>query len=692
MRHTLIVACLSLCTLPAYSNNNTPPPAPTLLSSVDVPYAASIFTIVGDYAYVESNSTTITTINIADPNSIAVTGSLTAPDPLHTLDAFAHENALYIFSDHQFHIIDITTPESPAYAGAYLLPQNQAFNVATTHEDSMYLGFEDDSSQILDLTNPLTPTLITNLELDAPIAFIIDGLGYTTSFQPIDITDPINPVALAPAPFNNQYTHMVRNQNTVYAKVRGQNTGRPISIADPLAPSPLFQSNGFSYSEFTGFAVHGSLFYSINNAHSIGISDASYPQSVFGINSIQFDESSRFQHIDSKEDTTFILQEESFGAYKMFSAPTVASHHTLGAANDIMIDERDGTRTAILANDGGSLQFFDITDPTNLKLQTTFPLPDNAFAIDRMGDTLYVATERDNLNLVDISDLSNPTLIMNIDTGRKARDVLVKDDFLYVVDRVFGFSIYDITDPTAPEFLSITDTLGWATDITIDEEGTTAYIAHGNQPSFAHVDIFDITDPTAPTMIGVIDDIRDVDKVTLDGDLVYIAQGNFDYIIVDISDMAKHEYHMIQIDYNRLDINNAPGFAHEIQLVGDMLYLANGSGGFLTIYNANPFNPVANQWIQSTDGGTGASTRRFIVQDGLTYTAVHEGGFRIYEFDDLRFCPVDFNFDGQINFFDVDRFLDFLAKGQPQADLNGDQKFNFYDVAAFFDFYAQGCP
>ena len=193
-------------------------------------------------------------------------------------------------------------------------------------------------------------------------------------------------------------------------------------------------------------------------------------------------------------------------------------------------------------------------------------------------------------------------------------------------------------------------------------------------------------------MIGSITDISNADKTTLDGNLLYIAQGNDKYIIVDIFDPANPIYYPTQINYNTNKISVVSGFAHEIQIHGDMLFLADGSGGFLTIYNANPFNPIANQWVQSSYIGTGASTRRFIVKDGLTYTAVHEGGFRIYNFNDIGFCPVDYDQDGQLTADDANEFYWGIKHQLPRSDLNGDLNHDFYDVSIFFNFFTQGCP
>ncbi len=55
-------------------------------------------------------------------------------------------------------------------------------------------------------------------------------------------------------------------------------------------------------------------------------------------------------------------------------------------------------------------------------------------------------------------------------------------------------------------------------------------------------------------------------------------------------------------------------------------------------------------------------------------------------------CAADFNSDGELNFFDIQDFLDAFAAGDPAADLTNDGVFDFFDVAAFLDAFSAGCP
>jgi hypothetical protein len=56
-------------------------------------------------------------------------------------------------------------------------------------------------------------------------------------------------------------------------------------------------------------------------------------------------------------------------------------------------------------------------------------------------------------------------------------------------------------------------------------------------------------------------------------------------------------------------------------------------------------------------------------------------------------CPADFNADGQLNFFDLARFAQAFAAGDPSADIAEPfGVWNFFDVSAYVGLFNAGCP
>lgn len=68
----------------------------------------------------------------------------------------------------------------------------------------------------------------------------------------------------------------------------------------------------------------------------------------------------------------------------------------------------------------------------------------------------------------------------------------------------------------------------------------------------------------------------------------------------------------------------------------------------------------------------------------IRFTTPADGGFPN--------CPADFNGDGQLDFFDVQIFLNYFSSGDSRGDFNADEVFNFYDVQTFLNAFSTGCP
>ena len=61
-------------------------------------------------------------------------------------------------------------------------------------------------------------------------------------------------------------------------------------------------------------------------------------------------------------------------------------------------------------------------------------------------------------------------------------------------------------------------------------------------------------------------------------------------------------------------------------------------------------------------------------------------------FNGLKSCPADFRPDGNLNFFDVAKFVETYLANDTLADMNGDLELDAMDVIDFIDFYTGGCP
>jgi hypothetical protein len=54
-------------------------------------------------------------------------------------------------------------------------------------------------------------------------------------------------------------------------------------------------------------------------------------------------------------------------------------------------------------------------------------------------------------------------------------------------------------------------------------------------------------------------------------------------------------------------------------------------------------------------------------------------------------CDADFDLSGELDFFDISRFLMLFNNGQPAADITGDGEYDFFDISAFLQLFTNGC-
>jgi hypothetical protein len=105
-------------------------------------------------------------------------------------------------------------------------------------------------------------------------------------------------------------------------------------------------------------------------------------------------------------------------------------------------------------------------------------------------------------------------------TSGRTAGVLVIEPYAYVVDWDSGLSVVDISDPTNPFAVGNCDTPGIANRVAVN--GNTAYVADGPDGGLR---VIDITDPTAPTQVGAYDTPGTAIDVAAAGNYAYLADG-----------------------------------------------------------------------------------------------------------------------------------------------------------------------
>jgi hypothetical protein len=654
---------------------------PALIDSNDQLVNPSFMTIRDGLAYIIDNfQNDLVIIDLTTPgfpilsrnssfsfiNNIALKGNT----------AYISSGNSYDLSDDGFSVWDIEDPTDPWFIRPYEIDVSNTFTIV--HNDILLHNNE----LSLNVARQRAPRIndSATFPLSGPIIHINENTAYAFNLAIYDITDPSNPIELSPRiepPIS--FEQIQTSGSIIIAR-----DGSDFSIYEHTSPSSIQLQNSFTAIGATDFVLRGSMIF-ITAPDGLSVFDLSNPSDPMPIsthtNQPALEAPSQIELVDN----LFYITSETgtLAAYQINTNP-VGTYHTPAAANEI---ELSGD-LALIAHDQG-LSIFDISDPTIPTLRSNFPTADTAVGLDISGTTAYLATHQSGLDIVDVSDPSNPTLITNYNPGRSTQDIQIVGDLAYVVNRITGLHILDISNPSSPLVLSITDTPARAEDITIHEN--IALISHGT----FDLQILDVSNPTSPTIVGTISPLDSadfgIDATTVHDGLLYTAENSGGYRVWEFSNPATP----IELATINTDIGTTIGFGREITFRDSILILANGSGGLSIYNNTDPTNPtlIVNHKARETTASDLASFRRIALRDDLAFTTVLNGGFRIFDFLGCHTpCPVDFNNDTVINFFDISIFLSAFNTQDPLADLNLDGNFDFFDVSIVFGFFSSGCP
>lgn len=264
---------------------------------------------------------------------------------------------------------------------------------------------------------------------------------------------------------------------------------------------------------------------------------------------------------------------------------------------------------AYVAAEAWGLQIVDVSNPQSPVRVGQYDTAGYARSVDVVGNLAYVADATDGLQILNVNNPTTPTLVGSFDTAGSALDVQVALNRAYVADFESGLRIIDVTNPAAPTDLGGYDT-GNARGIQV--AGELAYIADGESGQLV---IVNVTTPTAPVPLATYSTGGLAWNVDLQGNLAFVADGGGGFDIIDVSSPATPTH---------LGGYASVGTPRNVQVVGSTGYLANDR---LEIVNLNdPANPTHL-------GGYDTAGTAYAVQvvGNLAYTANYGNGLQILD-------------------------------------------------------------
>jgi len=187
--------------------NISNPASPSLTGSLSLAGTLSNIFVLGNYAFITSNSDTseLIIVNISIPASPSVVGTFNNVGNANATGVYVVGNTAYMTLDanNEFSIINISTPALPVLLSSLDL-SNIAREVIVSGNYA-YIASADNSQelQVVNISNPLLPTQVASLNLSGNTdAFTVSlsgstlFLGQGSIFYTINITIPATPSIL----------------------------------------------------------------------------------------------------------------------------------------------------------------------------------------------------------------------------------------------------------------------------------------------------------------------------------------------------------------------------------------------------------------------------------------------------------------------------------------------------------------
>lgn len=226
-------------------------------------------------------------------------------------------------------------------------------------------------------------------------------------------------------------------------------------------------------------------------------------------------------------------------------------------------------------------------------------------------DYVFFHTDRysSEIQVVDRKNLDSLIVAATISSTLGIQDITVHGDYLYLAEYPVGIRILDISNPLAAFEVGIASSLTAAYDMVIPSR--LAYVATGSQGLV----VLDVRNPASPSWVGDYRTVGNASALTTDENYAYISSDRLD--IVDISDPSN------------LNVIGEYVHAGTPTLDGDVLYLASGMDGLITVDIRNPAAPIELGLLN-----TAGEVNALALSSPYAYLADGSGGLRVVNITD----------------------------------------------------------
>jgi len=581
----------------------------------------------GDLVYYGiGNVFTITSFE--DPASPYTAGSVILDDMVEDIVWKVSSGVTYaLVSGSSLNIIDVTNPTAPSLISTTALSgYGEGLGVSG---DYAFLAVGSSGMQIIDISDPANPVSVTTLaggssgayaegiNVSSPYAYLGNG-GGTEIF---DITDPTNASLISTLENDGWIQDAMPISNYLYACDWGNGID-VIDISDPTNPTNV---TTLSNAKNADIMFDGNYGYIASREFGVTVIDVTDPSAPTVIGTY---------------DTDGVVRKVSFGAINMSGTQT---GHVFAAEVSFMsaINVSDPTNMSTSGSvavpapadglcysstlDGNTayvayryhVRAIDITTPSAMTELGSISVSDTGMVkkVVYKDNIVFAGTRFGGLRPIDFSDPANPTYLTAVIDDR-TNDVAIAGDYVYAATANNGIGIVNVATANSPTLV------GYASGSTDNGRYGEGVAAHGNvmvQSTWGALFFYDISSPETPTLQDTVALTTGTSWLTLDDNYAYVH--DFDSLkIFDISTLSA----VTQVG----GVNTGGSWDGDAYREGDFVYVNVETNG-IKVYDVTDItNPTLVASIDPLNNARG-----IVARDGYVYVSEKAGGFSVYSND-----------------------------------------------------------
>ena len=557
-------------------------------------------------------------VSFEDPANPYMAGSVVLDDMVEDIVWTVIGGQTYcVVSGSSLNIINVSNPITPSLTSTLALAgYGEGIAISGT---KVYLAAGSTGMEVVDISDPANPTSIATaagsgsgyaegINVSAPRAYLGNGANVTI----FDISTPSSPTIVGTYEGTDWVQDAMPLSNYMYVCEWGVGI-EVVDITNPAAPTLI---TTFANPRNADIMFDGNYGFIASREYGLTVIDVSTPAAPTAVSTME---------------TQGVLRKVSYGAINM--GGTIKGHvftaevSGVGAVDDSTVatpaysglvgvtPPADGIaysclvmgNTAYVPYGSAGMRILDVTNPGSMSELGHFTLGTNSRKVVIKDNIAFLADKSFGVFVLDVSDPANIDSITAFDDS-PAQDIGMSGNYVYAAVRDLGVAVINATTPTAPTLVShLSNYYGEA--IAVDGDVMA-------QSTWDKVIFYDISTPESPVRADSVVLVTGTGEFGIFGDYAYIH--DFDSLrIVDISDLNNVAQVGVAFTNGSWD-----GTAF---VEGDYAYVNCESAGVRLFDVSDKTDPVeVGHW-----DGT-ATARNVFAQDGLVYVAEKEGGLSIY--------------------------------------------------------------